>query len=286
MSDFEFSTEAKCALPLFDIDARKIRVFVEGIDDIPFWENIFSNIVPEEYGIEISEVGGCQELYKLLNAASSKQDFIVAADSEYDEILNDKIKYKNALTMFTKRHSIENYLFCKNSIIRTISRMKRGQIQKHEQLQVDEFIKKLSLLLEKLLYLDCLKSMSPEKFPSSLKIMGGDSCIGSLTNNSIYPLQDKIVKFIKDNKLDSMDTRIIESKFKDKNLYHFINGHFTKLSIQKFISAKVASRNISDKQLYEYTYDSCILCKQPCDDYKHIQLKAQKAVEIYLKMVS
>lgn len=93
----------------------------------------------------------------MLDNIGSEQTFIVALGSEYDEIINDKQKYKNKFTIFTKRHSIENYLFCAESLSQIINRLNRDCVD--NICNIKEYIKKRCLSLETLLYLDCKKNI-------------------------------------------------------------------------------------------------------------------------------
>uniref|UniRef100_UPI000A82428C DUF4435 domain-containing protein n=1 Tax=Vibrio campbellii TaxID=680 RepID=UPI000A82428C len=58
MTEFSYSVDAEDVMSSFyGVDAI---LYVEGEDDIPFWDAIFSNL--SDLSLEIKEVGGCDEL--------------------------------------------------------------------------------------------------------------------------------------------------------------------------------------------------------------------------------
>ena len=284
MSDFEYSDNAKLILPKFDIDSRTIRIYVEGKDDIPFWDGIFNDILPENFSLIFEEKGGAKGIYKLLDNVANNQTFIAALDSEYDEIIHDKKRYKNKLTIFTRRHSIENYLFCAHSleqIIKRLNRTSRSYIS-----DIMAYIIELSNLLEILLYLDCLKYVVPNRLPNNISILGGNSTIAKFSNNNaIYPEEKKIKNFIQFNKLDNINVKDIKKLFIGKNIYHFLNGHFITFSIGQFVTSKLNTRKIANDTLYDNAYNNCLFCKVKCSDYNEIKNQAQTIIRNYINNI-
>jgi len=281
IEDFEYSYNAKLTIPQFDYDSKTIRIYVEGKDDIPFWNEVVNSIVPQNYNVIMEELGGSSELYKLLDNVQDSQNFIVFLDSEYDDILCDKEKYKNKLTVFTKRHSIENYMFCRNSILRIINIHNRNLENYNEE--INNYISKLCCLLEPLLYLDCLKIKGSKHIPKNISILGSQHSVAKLSSNGIYPKREKIKSFIVKLNLHEVDISAIRSLFKGKNIYNYINGHFISYSVCKFISSKIP-HNIQTSQLYNYTYGNCELCKNKCLDFKNLQKRIQQVIKNYLAL--
>lgn len=280
--ELEYSIEGKLILPEFDIDARVIRIYVEGKDDIPFWQNVFNTFIPDDYSLVFEEQGGAEKIYKLLNDIGGKQTFIAALDSEYDDIIHNKSMYKNNLTIFTKRHSIENYLFCVYSINQIINNLDR----KYENniLIIQEFTTKLTSMLEGLLYLECKKCTKTNDILNNISILGGDSKITKfLENGAIYPDKDKIDNFIKNNNLANIEITEIKNLFREKDKYNYLNGHFITFSIVNFIKQNLKQRKIGPETLYDNAYQNCAICKKKCKDYVEIINNAQKAFNYYVK---
>ena len=113
----EYSYEALLAKPLFN--KNKIFIYVEGIDDIPFWTYFF-----EEAGINCNQecdfnpVNG-HVIQKFINELSSNdRNFLIAIDRDYNYYLENN--YTENLLISTPCHSIENIIFCQYAITRLI----------------------------------------------------------------------------------------------------------------------------------------------------------------------
>lgn len=281
-SELEYSIEAKSILPQFDIDAKIIRIYVEGKDDIPFWDNILSEITPDDYSLIFDEQEGATNIYRLLDEIQDKQTFIAVLDSEYDDIIQDKKKYKNNLTIFTKRHSIENYLFCIYSLNQIINKLDRKCVKNIQN--ITNFTTKLTYSLENLLYLECKKYTKDCTTLNSISILGGDSKITKfLDNDSPYPNKDKIDNFIDNNNLSSIDITEIKELFKGKDKYNYLNGHFITFSIVNFIKQNLKHRSIGPETLYDNAYQNCATCKKKCKDYNEIKENAKKVIDYYIE---
>ena len=89
----------------------QVMVYVEGDDDIPFWDELFRKRVPIDF-YTIEQVGGKNNLRKHINAIKRGDitNVIVACDSDYNRILYDTTStlYNNPLIIMTHGHSIEN----------------------------------------------------------------------------------------------------------------------------------------------------------------------------------
>ncbi len=286
MNSLNYSPLATNALPLFDKSVNTIRILVEGVDDIPFWTNLFESLLPvnSKYKVLCEQKQGCKEVCKNIISNGISQKFICALDSEYDEIIHDKEKYKNSYTVFTIRHSIENFLFCPMSLINLLKKLNLDYTTDISN-DCNIYIKELCQSLELLLFLDCKKQIRPELFPLGTKILGSDKSIASLSENNKYiPNRDKIRNFINNNKLDKIDISDMKEKFKNKNIYYFLNGHFISHSIYTFLSSKTKRKGtkIGKTNLYTYLYDYCSNCKNKCPDYKNIESKASLIIQNFI----
>ncbi|EFH8005158.1 DUF4435 domain-containing protein, partial [Escherichia coli] len=77
--NFSWSNEAENVISLFyDAD---IMVYVEGEDDIAFWEIIFKK--NGRFNVEVQDVGGCEALQPYIEKITSGEiNAIVARDSD------------------------------------------------------------------------------------------------------------------------------------------------------------------------------------------------------------
>lgn len=282
MNSLQYSALATNSLPRFDKSVNTVRVFVEGVDDVPFWQNLFEGILPQDsmYKILCEHKEGCREVCKEILNHGETQKILCVLDSEYDEIIHDKEIFKNSFTIFTIRHSIENYLFCPNSFDLLIKKLNLNYTKEYTQ-ECESFFKELSLALEDLLYLDCKKQISPELFKEGIKILGSNQSVAKyMVSKDYLPNKDKLTEFIIENNLNEIDIDEIKNKFKDKNLFYFLNGHFILHSICMFISRKIKRKGcqMNKANLYGHLYDYCYKCKNKCKDYATIENSAKKAL--------
>ncbi len=283
----EHSPEGLNCVPLFDKSANTISIEVEGEEDIPFWDAVISTCINTNgYSINCIPQKGCKEIIKHLIENGDSQDFIAIIDSEYDEIIHDKELYKqNPFAVFTIRHSIENYLFCYNSLAATIKKINRTSENKYRQLCLD-FQKELSERLKKLLYYDCKKEDKPEIFPDGLSILGSNSNIAKFTTKNNYlPDTDKIDNFIENNHINIINTDDIENLFNDKNLFYFLNGHFITYSIFTFINTQIkkGKMKLGKDSLYMLLYEYCPNCRNKCSDFSSVINRLETAVNGMIK---
>ena len=283
MNKLQYSALATNALPYFDKSVNTIRVFVEGPEDIPFWQNLFESILPQNsnYKILCEYKTGCKEVCKEISNLGQEQKIICALDSEYDEIIHDKDCLKNSYTIFTGRHSIENYLFCPQTFNLLIKKLNLDYTQDYLD-DCKKYFAELSALLEPLLYLDCKKQEEPELFDIEIKILGSSHSIAKFTHqNNFLPDKEKIKKFIFDNNLQEINTDNLKQKFKDKNLFYFLNGHFIFHSICKYLSVKINRKGcqMNKSNLYGHLYDYCVQCNNKCKDYASIKNSAKAILE-------
>ena len=145
MVDFDYSIDAKNVINKFyGVDCM---VYVEGDDDIAFWEHLFENIA--ELKVEVEPVGGKPELRKYAKSiCSGEAEFLVAMDSDYEDITGYEY-HPNILR--TYGYSIENTLITKyaaSKILKNICKLpsKKEPIDLCSE-WMEEFSKKIKPLV-------------------------------------------------------------------------------------------------------------------------------------------
>lgn len=129
---------------------KRFMLYVEGVDDIPFWNIYFSRYLPSGVDYEIQEVGGKEQLKILIEKVTngSVQNTVIARDSDYEYGFNSTLS-EHDLVVRTFGHSIENTMFCPQSIancLKIICRTSRDFSSDVRDWLVD-FISKASSLL-------------------------------------------------------------------------------------------------------------------------------------------
>ena len=98
MDDFYHSDDADNVTHMFyDAD---VMVYVEGQDDLPFWDLIFNFF---DYQVEVQDVGGSKELKKYTEKIKNGElNAIVACDSDF-EVLKGESAHKNIIRTYGER---------------------------------------------------------------------------------------------------------------------------------------------------------------------------------------
>ncbi|MGV0996173.1 DUF4435 domain-containing protein [Empedobacter falsenii] len=137
MDNLEYSNDALEAIPEF-YNSERI-VYVEGEDDLIFWDNIFK-ISNKSY--HVIEVGGIEELKKYIKKIVDEGvEIYVAKDNDYSDFENNVVY--NDYIMTTFGHSIENTLYNINSIksiIKNFSRIPGNNLPQNIENEIDESI--------------------------------------------------------------------------------------------------------------------------------------------------
>lgn len=122
MNSLNYSSKALDVLTEFH--EKPYIVYVEGVDDIPFWNTIFKAFHIKNYILK--PAGGSPELEKYCQSITTDNvDIFVARDTHFTEILKTKIIHPRII--WTYGHSIENSLYHPNNLAEVISIFSRSQ---------------------------------------------------------------------------------------------------------------------------------------------------------------
>jgi len=120
MSDLTYSGEARNVLNLFH-RVEKI-LYVEGDDDILFWELIFKKL--SHISVRVEEVGGKEKIKKYIDEVISEQaTYLIAMDSDFDK-LTSRQYHTNIILTFG--YSIENTIITDSvldKLLRTVCKV-------------------------------------------------------------------------------------------------------------------------------------------------------------------
>lgn len=257
---------------------KKAMVYVEGPEDINFWDPYFERDV-----FEIESVNGCQNLAPYITQLETgEKSFIVACDSDYNCYKN--LAYVSPLIVTTYGHSIENMMYCPyniNEIVRKLSKTNVDSIDK-----INEWYKNFVKSAHPLLLREILNQIyKPQE--DKPKVLGYSSA-RFCKENKCYELDDlKINAYcdtIKDSypqeELNKIESLITKDSREERQL---IKGHFYTDAIQKYIeylSKKLSHSNnikIPSAALYAL-FVHCTQCKQQnCKEKEYLQNVVEKA---------
>lgn len=148
MADLSYSNEAENVLSRFySVDAI---VYVEGIDDVPFWEHIFDTF--SDISVEIKDVGGRPEINKYISKIESGDiSAVVACDADFSYVGRFS-NHNNVLRSYG--YSIENTMICEKSLRKVIRSIGRLPIKSVGENEISDWIANLANCTEVLVVSD------------------------------------------------------------------------------------------------------------------------------------
>lgn len=260
MAKLEYSTEALNILGKFhSVDTM---LFVEGNEDILFWEFLFEKFAT--FQVKVQSVGGKPKLNEYAQQIiSGELNVLVAMDSDYS-LFSEHVVHPNIVRTFG--YSIENSLITPEIIkkaIRTLSKIPSRYINDQEISEwLSQFIKKIELLFIYDLENDiqghgcpvagnnCSKFMTSQK---SSSVCGKK--VGNLINSLTFSLSEQQVNniFIKWQNVNRESKDVIRGHFIFSAVYkyvvEFVKRHCSKISVS--IDAMLSTFVLSFEQLFD-----------------------------------
>lgn len=268
---------------------KRFVVYVEGVDDIPFWDACFSKFLPSslEKGFVIQEVGGKRKLLDYVERVKNGTltNIVIACDSDYDYFLGRQVPHVRVVRTFG--HSIENTMFCPKSLVTYLKRIVKtsNDLSSCVSEWLEEFLSNASQLLP----YEIENSINPEHAEELPKIFN----LGffQLSENGIDLSSQKISSLLTEISSKYSKERIklrsnqIEKSGIDKRFY--IQGHFYASAVMNFIRkkgnklSKQKIGSLSNEALYASFYDCSQSCSSICDDMSFIKNQILLVGRIY-----
>ena len=241
MPDFDYSVAAKNVLNKFyNVDKM---VYVEGEDDIPFWEFIFDKFAG--CSVEVESVGGKPELIKVVKGIEDENaEYLVAMDSDFDIF---KYSISHCKVIKTPGYSIENTLVTSESLAKIIKTLARIPAKDVPRGQCVEWLDKVNNVIKNLVILDVANEMGGH----GLKVALESSDRFMISNASCDLCPEKIDEFIESIQLSVTEATIsdIDKVINDLGLSYIdvVRGHFLLSASLRFIRTTVRTigKNIS-----------------------------------------
>ena len=245
-------------------------VYVEGDDDITYWNDLFSRAVStSKYRIEA--LGGINDrrmqeyISKVKN--NSIKNTIIACDADYTLYL-DEFPYDSPYIINTYGYSIENSMYCPYHIADYLSRISRSTENFTDA--VNNWYSSFCNSALRLLPYDIVNFIKGQQ--GSVEDMSkvlGDNCARFLKDGKSADLDDgKIneeIERIKDNYNpdelraveEAIDNDFRENRFK-------LRGHFLTKGVMNLISQEALKRNHRVTLTKDQLYAEFVQCNIPC----------------------
>ena len=247
--NLNWSDEAENVISMFY--GADIMVYVEGPDDIGFWEIIFkkNGLV----NVEVQDVGGCDALIPYIERITSgKINAIVARDTDFNYFSSKMINHTNVI--YTKGYSIENSILDDKVISRVLKNMGRYSAKEIKNIDVVSWFDELYLNLEDLISLDIYNHVN-----SRGKSIVGDSCERFMqSKTSCTTCLNKINSYIQTLPDDFKEQGLtIKGSLQFPNettIKNWLRGHFLFSASLRFITSCLSksekNRNVSKDSFY------------------------------------
>ncbi|EGD5118846.1 DUF4435 domain-containing protein [Escherichia coli] len=233
--NFNWSDEAENVISMFyDAD---IMVYVEGEDDIGFWEIVFKK--NGRLSVEVQEVGGCEALEPYIERITSGQiNAIVARDADLNHFSSNLVNHTNII--YTKGYSIENTIVDEKVLSRVLKHMGRYSAKEIQGININSWLLEFYNNIEDLIVLDIYNHLNQRGYS-----VVGDSCDRFMqSKNSYKTCQDKINAYIQTLPDDFRNVGLAEKnniQFPANTcITHWIKGHFLFSASLRFITNYLA----------------------------------------------
>jgi hypothetical protein len=231
----------------------KKLVYVEGEDDVLFWETLFSYFDFSDFKIEVKD--GCSELDKYTERLIEEDlNIIIARDSDYKVLTGKLPVHKRLIT--TYGYSIENTLYISESVVEiTKLWIKDTDFSSSE---FGSWIRDFSENLRELIYFDvandCYNLYEDVIGNNCTRYMETQSC-SNLELGKISVHQSNLKPSFCDDKVKFVSELVDAS---GKSLWEVVRGHFLQSAILKFISSYVARKGLNTKLSHDALYTNAI----------------------------
>lgn len=263
MPDLVYSDDAVNVLGRFH--QTDTMLFVEGDEDIPFWEAMFD--IFTDLSVKVESVGGKPALLKYAESIiGGKLDIIVAFDRDYS-YFDEQIVHTNVL--YTYGYSIENSIVTVETVqksIQSLGRISRKMIDKDE---ISSWLGDLEISIKPILMHDICNYVNKH----GCKV-ANNNCSRFMSSKSSDKICDrKVSDFI--NSLTFSITSREQSKYArvvkiyGLSVLDAIRGHFLFTAVHRFIALYLKKLDIKASISNESLFSSMMLSLENTFSHKH-----------------
>ena len=249
MASLEYSNDAINILDMF----HKVNyiVYVEGADDICFWELILEKY--SDLKFEIQDVGGCEQLKEYMdNIISGDLNVIVATDFDFNFFSDEAVLHKRILR--TYGYSIENTFISYITVKKVIKALGKLKDKELTDINISGWLEETHKVMSDLIKLDIYNHI----FKCGNCVVG-DTAHKFLENKSSISLSADLIQTYMEEIISSIeeyDVSIINDILRKKRTEtkRWVKGHFLFSVVANYIR-RVLKRlgkkiSISDSSLY------------------------------------
>lgn len=233
MAELSYSNDAENVLNKFyGVD---IMVYVEGIDDVPFWEFIFHKFA--DYSVEINDVGGVPEVEKYITKIEAGEiKAVVACDADFS-YTGRFSTHQNVLRSYG--YSIENSMICHDTLKKLIRSIGRVPMKKIDDDNISHWFQALAGSTKDLVIQDIANHIMGEG-----KSVAGDNCSRFMkSSKSAEVCPSKVEQHLANINLKMskrLENKIIRSISESgRTEVDFLRGHFLFSASLKYVILEI-----------------------------------------------
>jgi hypothetical protein len=262
MSEIEYSIDALNSLNKFY--RASVIVYVEGDDDILFWENVIKKCTNLDF--EVIPLGGADEVDKKIELITSNQLLSIAArDSDYLRLTGSESVHP--LVIYTFGYSIENSIYTEASIKEITRIWCKG---KRININCDAWLLDIVTYSKPLLVHDLANHIEDAGI-----CVTGDNCTRFMKDDKSHEIDErKVLSYVRaiekklENKFIMQSISILES-VNDELILCWLRGHFLASAVLKYISNNIKSSGLKSIASYDAIYANAVLFFQKSFDENH-----------------
>ncbi|MGB3312594.1 MAG: DUF4435 domain-containing protein [Nodosilinea sp.] len=263
MVDFSYSTEAKNVLNQF-YGVEKI-LYVEGDDDVPFWECIFDKLSP--FSVKVQDVGGKPEAKKYAaEIISGSADYLVAMDADYDKLFSQE-NHPNII--YTYGHSIENSMVTEATLTKLLQHTSKLPRRLIPEFLPEKWLSEISEVVKPLVLYD----IASREDEIGCSVMPDNCDMFFKTRKSCDLCRDKIFCYIDDLLIEFDSERLLKISLIlseiGLSILDMINGHFLKSATLRFLKSTVESLKSSISISNDMLFASLMIAFESLFDDTH-----------------
>lgn len=224
----------------------EIIAYVEGDDDVAFWETIFSALTKKK--IHVEECGGREEVEKWIEKISAGTvDAISALDRDH-RFHTDERLYLSPKILFTFGHSVENTLFTPITTAKVIRAVSRKSC---DESTCAEWFRRFMLSVRPLVVLDIANEIG-----GCGENTIGDNCSRFMQDLHVCPSKIRLVSEPASKKIPKryIDSAKMSLRKRGETTMRSVRGHFLHSAILKYVSLMCEQLNrrvsLSNDALY------------------------------------
>lgn len=230
-------------------------LFVEGDDDVVFWEMILD--IFDVRGFKVKAVDGKEEVEKYIaKIEGGLLDSWIAKDSDYSMIAGNSASDK---VLVTYGHSIENSILNIKSVFKAIRSLGRVSISQVKEKDIKEWLDEFLDSFDKLIVADVVNDING----LGVRILGNNCTRFMTSEKSHNPCIRKIegqlsgpVRATVEPHMDEVRTAIRKS---GREIHDVVRGHFLFSAYLKYVNYRIKSAGSFKKASNDAFFSTCVV---------------------------